>query len=529
MKMDIKRIFIYALLISGLASCTVDDFADDYTDPSKLAETTIGKQFTGMIMSNRQSVLPSYWDYFVIKRITSNRYTQSVGWVNVENQYVPGSAAVNDKWNNYYGFMAQYRELQKVYNGLSDEKKADNRVFMIAAATYFYDHTQQMVDLHGDIPWSEAGMLSINGGDYSKSYASYDKATDIYTTMLDDLAGFATELSSLQINPATTVEFKTQDLINNGDVNMWRRYVNSLRLKMLTRVSGTSEFSGRAKSEIAAILSNSTQFPIVADNGSNIMWDIFSLGTVIGANDFRSGLEDWNGNIAGEAILNHMVNNDDPRLTYVFQPGLNANGEYLGLDPLMNPTDQNALVLTQTLSLYNFSTISRNQYFPGILITASEVHLMAAEFYLKEGQEAMAKMHYEEAIKQSIGFYVYLRDISNNAESAAPIEPTDDAINSYLSMDGISWDAASGMDDKLSLIADQKWLHFNVVQSNENWNELRRLGKVELDFWVDNSNQQSLPPLRWMYPGSEQTYNLENYSEVQPQDKLNNTVFWDMN
>ncbi len=529
MNMNFKRIFIYTILISGLASCSVGDFEDNYTDPSKLSETTVGKQFTGMIMSNRQSVLPSYWDYFVIKRITSNRYSQVVGWVNVENQYVPGSAAVNDRWNNFYNFMAQYRELQKVYNGLTDVKKEDNRVFMIAAATYFYDHTQQTVDLYGDIPWSEAGMLSINGGDYSKSYAAYDEASDIYTKMLDDLLGFANELGSLQINPATVVDFKTQDLINNGNIDMWKKYINSLRLKMLTRVSGTSEFSARAKSEIGAILSNPAQYPIVEVNDSNIMWDIYSLGTVIGANDFRSGLEDWNGNIAGKAILNHMVSNDDPRLTYVFQPGLNANGEYLGLDPLMNPTEQDALILTQTLSLYNFSTISRNQYFPGILMTAAEVHLLAAEFYLKENQDAMAKMHFEEAVAQSIGFYQYLRSISNNAESIAPVVPTAESVNDYLAMDEISWDAASGIDEKLSLIAEQKWLHFNVIQSNENWHEIRRLNKLDLEFWVDNSNQQNLPPSRWMYPGSEQTYNMENYSVVQPQDKLTNSVFWDMN
>ncbi|WP_296699040.1 SusD/RagB family nutrient-binding outer membrane lipoprotein [Algoriphagus sp.] len=527
--MNFKKIFIYGLLISGLASCTVEDFEENYTDPSKLSETTVGKQFTGMIFTNRQSVLPSYWDYFVIKRITTNRFTQAVGWVNVENQYVPGSAAVNDRWNNYYNFMAQYRELQKVYDGLSDLQKTDNRIYMIAAATYFYDHTQQVVDFHGDIPWSEAGMLSINGGDYTKSYAGYDTATEIYTKMLDDLAGFADELQTLTINPAVQVEFQTQDLINRGDITMWLKYINSLRLRMLTRVSGTSELGARAKTEINSILSNPGKYPIVSDNESNILWNIYSLGTLLPANNFQSGLEDWDGNLAGKDILDHMVNNEDPRLTYVFQPGVNAEGEFMGLDPLMNPTDQNALVLTQTLSTYNFSTISRNQFFPGVLITSAEVHLMAAEFYLKENQDDMAKMHFEEAIKKSIGFYEYLRSISNNTESGDPVIPTDESIDNYLSMDGVSWDAASSMDEKLTLIAEQKWLHFNVVQPNESWHEVRRLNKLDLKFWEDNSNQQSLPPARWTYPGSEQTYNTENYSTVQADDKLGNKIFWDMN
>ncbi|MFC5625053.1 SusD/RagB family nutrient-binding outer membrane lipoprotein [Algoriphagus winogradskyi] len=530
--MNINRLIIYIVLIGLSVSCTTSDFEENYTDPSKLSETTVGKQFTGMMMSNRLYVLPGYRDYFVIRRITANRYTQAAGWVNEENQYVPGSAAVGERWDVYYGFMQQYREIQKVYDGLSDQAKVDNRVFMIAAATYFYDRTQQIVDLYGDIPWSEAGMLSINGGAYQESYPAYDSAESIYTTMLDDLADFADEMGSLEINAATAVDFKTQDLVNRGDINKWLRYINSLRLRMLTRVSGTSEFGSRAKSEIASILSNPGAYPIVDTNDSNILFQIYSLGTLMGANQFQSGLEDWDGNIAGKRILDHMVDNKDPRLTYVFEKNPNPNTvveDYLGLDPLMNPTAQNELVLTQTLSIYNRSTLSRNQFFPGVIMTAAEVHLLAAEYYLKEGQDAMAKSHYEESVKQSIGFYQNMRSISNNAESPNPVVPTTESIAEYLAMDEISWDAASGMDEKLTLIAEQKWLHFNVVQSNESWTEIRRLGKIDFDFWVDNSNQQNLPPSRWMYPGSEQSYNMENYSVVQPEDKLTNTIFWDMN
>ncbi|PZX50534.1 SusD/RagB family nutrient-binding outer membrane lipoprotein [Algoriphagus chordae] len=530
--MNIKRLIIYTVLTGFSMSCTTSDFEENYTDPSKLAETTVGKQFTGMMMANRGFVLPDYTNYFVVRRITSNPYTQATGWVNVENQYVPGSAAVGAKWNTYYNFLAQYREIQKVHDGLSEEKKLDNRVFMIAAATYFYDQTQQIVDFYGDIPWSQAGMLSINGGDYQNSYPAYDKAEDIYTTMLDELAGFADEMGQIAINPATEVEFKTQDLVNRGDIDLWLRYINSLRLRMLTRVAGTSEFSARAKTEIGSILSNSGSYPVVDTNDRNILFQIYSLGTLMSATGFQSGLEDWDGNIAGKKILDHMVDNKDPRLTFVFEKNPNPEEvveEYLGLDPLMNPSDQTELLLTQTLSIYNRSTLSRNQYFPGVLMTATEVHLYAAEYYLREGQDAMAKSHYEESIKQSIGYYQYLRSISNNAESPTPLDPTDGSISEYLGMDAISWDAASGMDEKLTLIAEQKWLHFNVVQSNESWNEIRRLDKIDFEFWVDNSNQQSLPPSRWMYPGSEQSYNMENYSVVQPEDNLTNKIFWDVN
>ena len=526
--MKFKSLYTYALLAASLASCTMSDFEENYTDPSKLSETTVGKQFSGMFYSNRAYVLPSYDDYFVNHRINANRFTQATGWVNGENQYVPGSSAINNRWNNYYTFLAQYREIGKVYDKLSDEAKADQRIYMIAATAYLYDQTQKIVDLHGDIPFTEAGLISVNGGDYEKSYAKYDTAEEIYTKMLDDLAAFAAELNSITVNAGVLVEFKTQDLINRGDLTLWKKYINSLRLRILTRVSGTSAFSARAKSEIQSILASPSTFPVVTTNAENIQWKIYSLGTLLSATSFQSGLEDWNGNIAGKAIIDHMAGNNDPRLEYVFEPGTEADGEFLGLDPMLNATTQTELVASNTLSIYNRSTISRNQYFPGILINAAEVQFLIAEYYLGAGQPAMAKTAYENGIKLSLEFYQNMRTISNNGVTPAPVAPTAEEISAYLADADISFDAAATTEAKLKLIAEQKWLHYNVIQPNENWAELRRLKLVDLTFWTDQSNQQSLPPARWLYPGSEQTYNLPNYSVVQGDDKLTTKLFWDV-
>ena len=516
------------ILLVGFVGCELSEFEDNYTDPSKVSETSVDKQFTGFMISNRTFVLPTYWNYFVVLRITLNRFNQAVGWVNGENQYVPGSAAINDRWNNYYTFLAQYRELQKIHNGLSPEEQEEYRVFMIAAATYLYDHTQKIVDLHGDIPWSDAGMLSTNGGDYSVSYPDYDTAESIYTKMLDDLAGFADELRTLTINPAILTSFQTQDLINRGDLDMWVKYINSLRLRMLTRVSGTSGFGERARTEIASILGNPTSYPVVSTNDDNVSFRIHTLGTLMSTDDFQSGLEDWEGNIAGKAILDHMKSNNDPRLTYVFEPGEGSGGEYIGLDPLLNASAQNALIGSGTLAIYNRSTLSRNQYFPGMLINASQVHLMAAEYYLKENQNAQAKEHYNAAIRESIGYYQYLRSLSNDNTAGPPVVPTSEAIDNYLNGSEISWDNAPDQSERMKLIARQRWLHFNVVQANENWAELRRVDVLGLTFWQDDSNEQRLPPSRWIYPGSEETYNPENYAKVQSMDNLNTHIFWDV-
>lgn len=105
--MKIKTILMaFAISLLTLA-CQVSDFEDNYTDPSRISQTSVEKQYTGFMIANRTYVLPSYWNYFVVLRITLNRYNQAVGWENVENQYVPGSAAITDRWNNYYSFLGK--------------------------------------------------------------------------------------------------------------------------------------------------------------------------------------------------------------------------------------------------------------------------------------------------------------------------------------------------------------------------------------------------------------------------------------
>ena len=514
-----------ALLLT-VASCQMSDFENAYTDPSKIAQTSVEKQFTGFMHANREYVIPSYWHYFVVLRPTINRFTQSVGWVTVENQYVPGGALTNDRWSNYYNFLAQYREMEKVYKAQSEANQADYRIYAITSTVYLYDHTQKVIDLHGDIPFTEAGMLSTNGGDYTISYPKYDKAEDLYRKMLDDLKAYADEMATINVKPAILVGFRTQDLVNKGDLMKWRRYINSLRIRMLTRVSGSSAFSARAKSEIAEILANPSRYPIVATNADNVQINIFNISTPINSDGFRSGLEDWNGNVAGKAMIDHMKTNADPRLRVLFEPGLNANGAYAGLDPMVPATQQDAAIAAQTVSLYNRSTLSRNRFFPGVLINSAEVHLMLAEYQLGNGNDAAAKMHYETAIKHSTDFYYGIRAISDDNTVAAPAVPTADEINSYLAADGISWDAATSVNEKMRRITRQRWIHFNVVQPYENWADMRRLGMLGLTYWEDQSNNQRLPPSRFLYPISETTFNIQNYEAVRANDQLAQRIFW---
>ena len=75
-------VILAAALTVGYAGCKKSDFADAYPDPSKISTSTVEKQFAGFLNANKDYVVPSYWNYFVVYRTTINHYTQAVGWAN---------------------------------------------------------------------------------------------------------------------------------------------------------------------------------------------------------------------------------------------------------------------------------------------------------------------------------------------------------------------------------------------------------------------------------------------------------------
>jgi hypothetical protein len=525
-----KTIYILMLGATVLSSaCTKSDFEEAYPNPALLNEQTIPKHFSGIMYTNREYVVPAYWDYFVVLRTTLRRWTQANGWVTEPNQYVPGAASVGDRWGNFYAMLAQFKDFQTFYNSRPAEEQKDFRIFYLAAKVYVYDHTQKVIDLHGDIPWKNAGLLSTNSGDYTVSYASYDKASDLYTMMLDDLKSIADELSTITINSGVLGSFKTQDLVNRGDVMLWRKYTNSLRFRMLTRVSAASAFTARANSERGEILNNATKYPLINNNSENVQINVYDVNTAINANGFQTGLEDWNGNLAGKVMIDHMNTNTDPRIRALFEPGAMNGGVYKGLDPMASISVQEAEVRDQKIAFYNRSTLSRNRFHPGRLINAAEVSFLKAEYYLNSGNMSMAKSSYEMGIQQSMEMHFQVRSLStdNTAGALAPLQASE--VTAYLAKPAIAWDMATTNAARLSLIANQKWLHFSVVQMQESWAELRRLDLPALSFPADASNQQTQPPKRWLYPTSEVSFNTSNYEAVKGSDNLNTKIFWDIN
>jgi hypothetical protein len=532
-----KKLFSTGMAVLTLATaCTKKQFSDAYSDPSKISSTTVDRQLAGEMSSSLNYIMYHYYDYFAVYQNTMIPWSQTAVTLNTSGRYIPGIAAINDLWSTYYGVVAQYKEMVRLYNSLSTADQANARMYYIAGTIFYYDFTQKVVDIWGDIPWSEAGLLGTNHGNYQASAAKYDDAATVYTKMMDDLKGFADELNSINVPTSVATILKTQDFLNQGDLSKWKMYCNSLRVKLLTRVSGVASFKARYGSEMAAILGNSTSYPLVSDYTQTISFKVVSItsgvnnGTNTGSSsDFYTGLIGWGqADRANMIMIDSMNNNSDPRLRALFEPGQSASGAYLGLDPSLPSTTQNTVLTGGTIARYNRSTLTQNNYIPGMLVNAAEIDFMIAEYYLSTGSDANAQAAYEAGITQSINYNFWLRSISND-NTAGPLTPLGGTeIADYLASPGVSWTAAGSDAEKLNRIAIQKWINYNVQQPMEAWAEIRRLNLPVLNFVPDNGVQK-LPPPRWLYPTNESTYNTTNYQAVQAKDNLTTKIFWDLN
>ncbi|MGN6617884.1 MAG: SusD/RagB family nutrient-binding outer membrane lipoprotein [Ilyomonas sp.] len=534
MKKILSSVFVLALFLSA---CTKQQFEDAYTDPSKVSGTTVDRQFAGVLSSNLNYSMYRYYPYFAVYQNTMIPWTQTAATLNTNGRYIPGAAAIDDFWGSYYALLAQYKDLLRVNATLSAEEQQANRIYIIAATIYFYDFTQKAVDIWGDIPWTDAGLLGTLSGNYQGATASakYDDAPTIYTTMLDSLKGFADELNSISIPATVSPGLKTQDFINHGDATKWEQYCNSLRIRMLTRVSGVDAFKSRVKSEISAIVNNPSTYPIVTTNDDNILINVVNTTTAInnGTNtgnsaDFYTGLIGWgSADRAGKEMIDFMNTNKDPRERAMFEPGEAANGTYIGLDPSLTSTQQTAILDAGTIARYNRSTLSQNIYLPGILITAAETNLSLAEYFLNEGMDASAKTAYEAGATASIDFYFWLRTLSDNSVSGDLQPLASSEISDYLTQTDVAWNSATTAAEKLKRIATQKWINSSVLRPMETWAEYRRLDLPVLTFKPDVGTQQ-LPPYRWLYPTNESTYNTANYKAVKDKDNPDTKIFWDV-
>ena len=528
---------IYTLLVGVAAlffmnSCSDDEYTSKYDNPAQTTKASCDKLMTGLFYAGKDYTYNTYWRMYTWDNGIIGKYAQTIGFTNSPaGMWSASDSYANNRWENFYKILGQYRALQNVYENENEVAQQEDKIFLDLSEIFVYDHLAQIIDVFGDVPFSKAGYLGITG-DVVNSYPSYDKAVNLYTTILNRLGELYTEINSLKDNlaPTTAAALPSQDFICKGDLNKWMKYCNNLRLRLAVRVASQGELASAGKTAIAEILNSDLPVSATFEDNISLIGDDGSTDEFNFSDAIRDGYKDHsraNQSMLDVLLTENTLGINDYRLPIMYSK--NAAGQYKGLSTHEEYGDQETNIsFTESKRVYSridSTTVIYNQYLRHPVITTAEVDFLRAEAYLNGWANGDAKEAFVAGVVNSTKYYFDCNAASQSTYGFKGTEPAESDVRAYAEK---MWDNA---DNKEEVLIQQKWLNFGFLQPSQAWNEVRRTGYPNLYFPQDATAQLvKTVPSRVRYPSAERNNNTANYNaQVQTMpngDDYYTKIFW---
>lgn len=468
-----KRALLVGMVL-GLGACN-DTLTEANVNPN--APTDVGAEF--LLPQAIRSGVEQTWGSFPMLSHTAIWAYQAVQiqYPDEEEGIVrPGS--IQGFWDGYYS--GPLTDIQTVVDkGAETGRGKVEGVGRIWKAWLFH----LVTDRWGDVPYSEALLGAEN------TTPAYDPQQQIYQDLIQELTEGASLVGSGGLG------FGSGDILYGDNMDAWRKFANSLRMRLAMRMSEVDP--GGAQAAFTAAY-NAGGFTSNADD-ANLNWP---------GSPYRNPLfENWQGR-DDHGISALMVNTlkalNDPRLELYAEPAA-EDGEYRGL--------QNGDI-TPELSLAWYSRIgdywrANGAATPTPIMTYGEVLLLQAEAAARGWIAGDAASLYEAGIRAHMTRFDY---------STAPTEAE---IDAYLAQPQINVASPSLEDIQL-----QQWIGL-YLNGGEAWANVRRTGVPNREPGPDLT--LSRIPTRFYYPTLEQSLNLASYQAAVSRigtDALTTKVWW---
>lgn len=423
-----------------------------------------------------------------------------------------------------------FTDVIRLLSNIIEQTKADPtraNLNAMATITRAFD-MHRMTDMHGDLPYSQAGYGLQSEDNW---FPTYESQKAVYTAIIADVKAARDKLSASGGNVGA------QDVIYGGDIAKWKKFANALLMRAALRMQKVDEATGKA---VFAEAFASGTFASNAEHAT-----IKYLNGPQGHN--RNGLSDgyWNTYKysrdckVSKTFIDWMKANNDPRLmivsggignpesapstwttTVAAQKGL-PNG-YTGETLLTVLTDAEkatfttAGVGTRMFSMLNLKYMDWED--PYYLISYAETQLMASEAVLRGWITGNAETFFNNGVAGAINAWTQFDP--SFARTAAE-------VNTYIAGRGF---AAATTANKYRLIGEEYWAatYLNDIESWSNW---RRTGFPALTP-TNNPNAAEGPaiPRRLRYWENEAGSNPANYGSAVTRmggDKFATKVWWD--
>jgi hypothetical protein len=507
------KIITSGLLLTAvlLVSCT-KNFVEMNTNPNNPVSVPAISIFTNAIVSSVNLELGSW-----IQHSVTGLWCQQ--WARI--LYPAGDRYQLIDISGY--FNRAYTEGLKNLNIVIKKSREEGNSSLLAAAKILrvWDF-MYLTDLFGDVPYSEALQGLTEDGTL---HPKYDTQKSIYTDLLAEL-----EEANILL-AGTTFNFGIGDLIYSGDPLHWRKFANSLRLRILNRAAGTPwsfayDMAGtqpdvttaagpaaipEADAGIAEILADPSQYPVFESNDDNAK--LVYLGM-----PYRNPIFTYIYAQAQQGISETMVDwlkaRNDPRLHIYAQPTANS----VSKPPLDYTGFQNGRAVSGAplLSVSLLGTkIAYIETAPAFIMCYDEVLFIKAEYYKRTGNDAEARAAYEQGIRASMARWgLYDGGVVNpewgdadHFTTSSTSYPVDYAT--YLAHPFVAWNSAANDPHKFQLICEQKWAAM-YGQGVQAYSEVRRTGFPEriFEYELEGTYYPDMGlPIRLPYPLSETALN----------------------
>jgi hypothetical protein len=477
MKQLKKFALILVTLCTTAVGCT-DDFEKNNIDPNRIDSINPGTLLNPVIyeIAAFNSGRSSGFTFDLMQ--VSLPFPSASGGI---HRYNIAESTGNSTWNTYYRWLANIKEMQEAAVAANDPN------YQAIALTLNAWTYSLLTDTFGDVPMDEAGRA-----EEKIYYPAYNTQKEVYTRILADL-----EKANDLFDPAKTMVYGT-DILYNNNVTSWKRFCNSLRLRLLLRVEKRSEMNALVK--ISQILNDPAKYPVFTKNDEGAILKI--TGVTPNVSPWGRAIDFTTSRAASEFFINNLNDFTDPRLPKFATQAKAKDGTVLGYKGIPSGYGGSDSQFNFTPSNLNIGLATAPMV--SVIMTYAEVEFIKAELAQRGLGGSGAQAHYEAGVKAAI------------EQWGATLPST------YFT------NPKAGYDGTLNRIMLQKYYAL-FFSDNQQWFEFRRTGLPVLpkgDAMLNNK----IMPSRLKYPTTQATNNAANYQKAvfsMGGDDINTKVWWE--
>ena len=524
-----------AVLLLFSACDSLGDFGDTNRNPTAATEIEPAIEFTTIQLGTAGSRWEIWRANLIYNELIIQHLGTNSGFLGRGERYMLSSAyapaffeAAYSGGINAASWLAVVKNVENLVNRLEgQEGVATEDVNRLAAARIWRVLIyQRLTDTYGDIPYFQAGQGYLSG-EFTPRYTPQDS---IYYGMHDELQAAIDQFDSSQ------PMYGTADLVYGGDISQWKKFANSLQLRLALRIVKVDPT--RAQQWATEAINGG-----VMESNDDMAYISHQDGPSTGPRGFNTnanseGLAGFGASLPriSQAMVDFMKERDDPRLlTYGARL---VDGQVIANPDTIKgwPNGYTAFTIDQHPD--HDATASYNQYLalhpalddlndPFFFQTYAEVEFMLAEAAARGWTGGDAQSHYEAGVRAAMNY------LSLYGEEAS-IDPAE--IDQYLEANPY---VGGSLSEQLDQINTQYWAA-TLLNGFEAWANWRRSGYPQLDpAPVDDPEQAAGSTTdgeimrRLIYPTSEEGLNAEHYEaarnrqNITDQNQLVAPVWWD--